>query len=118
MVGLLVVSPIFAFLAKSHNPFRLIGLGLSIWTFATAGSGSSFNFWSIAICRMLLGVGKVSFISLAAPFIDECTCRSESEWLAIFYMCIPTGVANWSCYRLCFQRICIVSQYMVDGGLN
>lgn len=36
----------------SHNPFRLIGVGLSVWTFATAGCGSSFDFWSIAICRM------------------------------------------------------------------
>ncbi|KAM5575084.1 hypothetical protein ABKV19_014161 [Rosa sericea] len=71
MVGLLMASPIFAFLAKSHNPFRLIGVGLSIWTFATAGCGSSFNFWSIAICRMLVGVGEASFISLAAPFIDD-----------------------------------------------
>ena len=36
----------------SHNPFRLIGVGLSFWTFATAGCGSSFDFWSIAIFRM------------------------------------------------------------------
>ncbi|KAM5549981.1 putative sphingolipid transporter spinster [Rosa sericea] len=55
MVGLLVASPIFASLEK-----RLIGLGLSIWTFATAGCGS-----------MLVGVGEASLISLAAPFIDD-----------------------------------------------
>jgi MFS family permease len=52
MVGLLVASPIFASLAKSVNPFRLIGVGLSVWTFATAGCGLSFDFWSITICRM------------------------------------------------------------------
>ncbi|KAM5576920.1 putative sphingolipid transporter spinster [Rosa sericea] len=111
MVGLLVASPIFASLAKSHNPFRLIGVGLSIWTFATAGCGSSFNFWSIAICRMLVGVGEASFISLAAPFIDDhAPADQKSAWLAMFYMCIPTGVAigyvyggfvgesiNWRC---------------------
>ncbi|XP_077234008.1 major facilitator superfamily protein isoform X2 [Tasmannia lanceolata] len=71
MVGLLVSSPIFASLAKSHNPFRLIGVGLSVWTFAMAGCGCSFDFWSITICRMLVGVGEASFISLAAPFIDD-----------------------------------------------
>jgi hypothetical protein len=38
--------------ACSHNPFRLIGVGLSVWTFAAAGCGGSFDFWSIAICRM------------------------------------------------------------------
>ncbi|KAK4263014.1 hypothetical protein QN277_028495 [Acacia crassicarpa] len=94
LVGLLVASPIFASLAKSHNPFRLIGVGLSVWTFAVAGCGSSFDFWSIAICRMLVGVGEASFISLAAPFIDDnAPVAQKTAWLAMFYMCIPAGTA-------------------------
>lgn len=94
MVGLLVASPIFASLAKSVNPFRLIGVGLSVWTFATAGCGVSFDFWSITICRMLVGVGEASFISLAAPFIDDnAPPAQKTAWLGIFYMCIPAGVA-------------------------
>nr|XP_043628327.1 probable sphingolipid transporter spinster homolog 2 [Erigeron canadensis] len=94
MVGLLVASPIFASLAKSINPFRLIGVGLSVWTFAAAGCGFSVDFWSITICRMLVGVGEASFISLAAPFIDDnAPVDQRTAWLGIFYMCIPTGIA-------------------------
>ncbi|XP_045812901.1 probable sphingolipid transporter spinster homolog 2 isoform X1 [Trifolium pratense] len=94
MVGLLVASPIFASLAKSVNPFRLIGIGSSIWTLATLFCGFSFNFWSISVCRMLVGVGEASFISLAAPFIDDIAPASQkTTWLAIFYMCIPSGYA-------------------------
>ncbi|XP_012571290.1 probable sphingolipid transporter spinster homolog 2 isoform X2 [Cicer arietinum] len=94
MVGLLVASPIFASLAKSVNPFRLIGVGLSVWTLATFFCGLSFNFWSISVCRMLVGVGEASFISLAAPFIDDNAPTSQkTAWLAIFYMCIPSGYA-------------------------
>ncbi|KAL3621031.1 hypothetical protein CASFOL_035943 [Castilleja foliolosa] len=94
MVGLLVASPIFASLAKSVNPFRLIGVGLSVWTFAVAFCGFSFNFWSIAISRMLVGVGEASFISLAAPFIDDnAPVTQRTAWLGAFYMCIPTGIA-------------------------
>ncbi|XP_028083345.1 probable sphingolipid transporter spinster homolog 2 [Camellia sinensis] len=94
MVGLLVASPIFAILAKSVNPFRLIGVGLSVWTLATAGCGFSFNFWFISACRMLVGVGEASFISLAAPFIDDnAPAAQKTAWLSIFYMCIPAGVA-------------------------
>jgi MFS family permease len=63
---MIVCSPSFR-----HNPFRLIGVGLLVWTIATAGCGCSFDFWSITICRMLVGVGEASFISLAAPFIDD-----------------------------------------------
>lgn len=94
MVGLLIASPIFASLSKIHNPFRLIGVGLSVWTFATVGCGCSFNFWSIAFFRMLVGVGEASFISLAAPFIDDnAPSDQKTAWLSIFYMCIPTGIA-------------------------
>ncbi|KAL0384367.1 UNVERIFIED_CONTAM: putative sphingolipid transporter spinster2 [Sesamum radiatum] len=94
MVGLLVASPIFASSAKSFNPFRLIGVGLTVWTLAVALCGFSFNFWSIAVCRMLVGVGEASFISLAAPFIDDnAPVTQRTAWLGLFYMCIPTGVA-------------------------
>lgn len=94
MVGLLLASPIFAALAKSLNPFRLIGVGLSVWTIAVVGSGLSFDFWSITLCRMLVGVGEASFISLAAPFIDDnAPTAQKTVWLSIFYMCIPTGYA-------------------------
>ncbi|KAL6545850.1 hypothetical protein OROGR_009724 [Orobanche gracilis] len=94
MVGLLVASPIFASSSKSVNPFRLIGVGLTVWTLAVAFCGFSFNFWSIAISRMLVGVGEASFISLAAPFIDDnAPVTQRTAWLGAFYMCIPTGIA-------------------------
>ena len=94
MVGLLIASPIFASLSKSVNPFRLIGVGLSVWTLATLCCGLSFNFWSITFCRMLVGVGEASFISLAAPFIDDnAPVAQKTAWLSIFYMCIPGGYA-------------------------
>ncbi|KAL3538745.1 hypothetical protein ACH5RR_002111 [Cinchona calisaya] len=94
MVGLLVASPIFASLAKSVNPFRLIGVGLTVWTIAVAGCGLSIDFWSISICRMFVGVGEASFISLAAPFIDDnAPATQKTAWLGMFYMCIPCGTA-------------------------
>ncbi|PWZ40934.1 putative sphingolipid transporter spinster 2 [Zea mays] len=94
MVGLLVSSLIFASLVKRYNPFRLIGVGLLVWTIATAGCGVSFDFWSITICRMFVGVGEASFISLAAPFIDDnAPVAQKTAWLGMFYMCIPTGIA-------------------------
>lgn len=94
MVGLLVASPIFASLANSYNPFRLIGVGLTFWTIATLCCGFSFDFWSITVSRMLVGVGEASFISLAAPFIDDnAPVAQKTAWLALFYMCIPTGIA-------------------------
>ncbi|XP_010463476.1 PREDICTED: probable sphingolipid transporter spinster homolog 1 [Camelina sativa] len=94
MVGLLVASPIFAGLSKRVNPFKLIGVGLTVWTIAALGCGFSYNFWMIAVFRMFVGVGEASFISLAAPYIDDSApVERKNFWLGLFYMCIPAGVA-------------------------
>ncbi|CAI0556380.1 unnamed protein product [Linum tenue] len=89
VVGLLIGCPIFASLSK-----RLIGFGLSVWMLAVIGCGLSFSFWFIAICRMVVGIGEASFVSLAAPFIDDnAPAKQRTAWLGIFYMCISTGYA-------------------------
>ncbi|KAH7300834.1 hypothetical protein KP509_24G080900 [Ceratopteris richardii] len=94
MVGLLIASPIFAHLSKVASPFKLIGVGLLVWTLATAGCGFSVEFWTITIARMLVGVGEASFVSLAAPFvIDNAPQNKRTAWLSYFYMCIPVGYA-------------------------
>ena len=51
------------------NAFRLIAVGLGIWTISTAGCGIAMGFWSLILCRMLVGVGEASFVALASPFI-------------------------------------------------
>ncbi|KAL2606119.1 hypothetical protein AAZV13_09G164000 [Glycine max] len=46
------------------------------------------------LINMLVGVGEASFISLAAPFIDDnAPDAQKTAWLATFYMCIPAGTA-------------------------
>nr|KYP75216.1 hypothetical protein KK1_007921 [Cajanus cajan] len=71
MYHVFVINPYPALIICSVNPFRLIGVGLLVWTIAILCCGFSFNFWSITICFMLVGVGEASFISLASPFIDD-----------------------------------------------
>eukprot|EP00271_Cylindrocystis_brebissonii_P019692 TRINITY_DN6154_c1_g1_i1.p1 TRINITY_DN6154_c1_g1~~TRINITY_DN6154_c1_g1_i1.p1 ORF type:complete len:522 (-),score=74.76 TRINITY_DN6154_c1_g1_i1:235-1800(-) len=94
MVGLLAASPFFATAAKHASPFRLIGIGLSVWTLALIGCGFSTGLVTLLVCRMFVGVGEASFISLAAPFIDDHAPKgSTARWLSAFYMCIPTGYA-------------------------
>ncbi|PKA53911.1 putative sphingolipid transporter spinster like 3 [Apostasia shenzhenica] len=47
-----------------------------------------------SLAKRLVGVGEASFISLAAPFIDDnAPVAQKTAWLAAFYMCIPTGIA-------------------------
>jgi MFS transporter, Spinster family, sphingosine-1-phosphate transporter len=94
MVGLLISSPIFAESAKHAKAFHLIAIGLSIWAAAVLGCGLSIGFFTLLLCRMAVGVGEASFVALAAPFIDDVAPpQAKARWLAIFFLCIPSGFA-------------------------
>ncbi|KAK9844649.1 hypothetical protein WJX74_005143 [Apatococcus lobatus] len=94
MVGLLASSPFFAEMSKHCNPFRLIAIGLGVWTLSTAGCGLATGFWSLLLCRMAVGIGEASFVALAAPFIDDHAPKNyKTQWLAMLYLCVPAGYA-------------------------
>ena len=94
MFGLLLGCPVFSALAKTANPFRLIAVGLGAWTVAVLGCAAAPNYASLFASRALVGVGEASFVSLAAPFIDDYAPKErKTSWLAAFYMCVPVGVA-------------------------
>ena len=96
MVGLLLSSPVFASLASSpdRNEMRLIAYGLLVWATSVLGCAFSAGFWSLLLCRMVVGVGEASFVALASPFIDDAAPpERKTLWLAVFYACIPVGYA-------------------------
>lgn len=70
MAGLLVSAPIFVHYSATIEPFKLVGIGLMMWFVSVFACGLSWDFWSLLICRTLVGVGEASFIILAAPFIS------------------------------------------------
>jgi len=94
MVGFIVASPIFAHLINCVPPFKIMGIGLVIWTLAAGGSGLATNFATLLIARTITGVGEASFVSIAPPFIDILApAHRKSLWLSMFYCAIPVGYA-------------------------
>ena len=95
MLGLLIGAPAFSAMAKTWNPFKLIGLGLAGWTLAAAGCATATTYAAFFVCRVFVGLGEASFCALAAPFIDDfAPTGRKTVWLAMFYLCIPLGVAG------------------------
>jgi len=95
MLGLLIGAPAFSAAAKTWNPFKLIGLGLAGWTLAAAGCATATTYAAFFACRVFVGLGEASFCALAAPFIDDVAPPGRKTlWLAMFYLCIPLGVAG------------------------
>ena len=71
MVGMGLAIPICSEAVYRFNAFRITGLSLLIWSISTILCGFSFNFATIAICRMFVGIGEAAIISLAPPYIGR-----------------------------------------------
>lgn len=86
--------------------FRLIGIGLSVWTLAVAGCGAAFNFWSLVICRMFVGVGEASFVSLASPFIGAASTPffRTLYWQSCAWIRSPPALSSVSAAGSCSAR--------------
>ena len=106
-VGLLITSPIFAQASKHLGGFRLIAMGLVLWTVSTAGAGlaiggSASRLWqqqscahhhlsaasaagyrTLLLARCIVGVGEASFVALAAPFIGANAYRPSPQPLSM-----------------------------------
>ncbi|GIL51235.1 hypothetical protein Vafri_7090, partial [Volvox africanus] len=94
MVGLLLSSPIFAEAVKHCSAFRMLGWGMAVWVLAVVACGAAPNFGFLLVARAFVGVGEASFVSLAAPFIDDfAPAAQKARWFAAFYLCIPVGFA-------------------------
>lgn len=94
MVGFMVASPMFAHSVSYFEPFRVMALGLFIWTLATLLCAIAPSYVVFFIGRILTGFGEASFLCIAPPFIDKfAPPASRGLWLSVFYAAIPVGYA-------------------------
>ncbi|KAL4356694.1 hypothetical protein AHAS_Ahas09G0112300 [Arachis hypogaea] len=83
----------------------------------TAATGIHHNSFHLTGVGLPVGVGKASFISLAAPFIDNnAPVEQKIAWLATFYMCIPDGTALGYVYGV-LERLILIKLRSLDGSL-
>jgi len=94
MITYMIMAPLFGWLSDRHSRWRLIAIGIAIWSFATAAGGFATGFWSMLACRCLVGVGEAAYAP-AAPAIlaDLFPLRLRGKAIAVFYVAIPVGSA-------------------------
>jgi MFS transporter, Spinster family, sphingosine-1-phosphate transporter len=90
----LSVAPVFGVLADRRSRPRLMGLGVGIWSAATALSGMVGNYGQLLFGRALVGVGEASYGSVAPAMLsDAFEPERRGRALAVFSMAIPVGSA-------------------------
>jgi MFS transporter, Spinster family, sphingosine-1-phosphate transporter len=94
MITYMLTAPLFGWLSDRHSRWKLIAIGITLWSVATAASGFATGFWSMLLCRCLVGVGEAAYAP-AAPAIlaDLFPLRLRGKAIAVFYVAIPVGSA-------------------------
>lgn len=75
-----------------HRP-RLIAFGLALWSVLTAASGAAKGFVSLAIPRMLIGVGESVLTPTSMSLLADRFPQSKLGFASgFYYMGVPIGV--------------------------
>jgi MFS family permease len=75
----------FGRLADAHNRRLVIGIGLGLWSFLTAGCGLARNFWQMALMRVGVGVGEASLSPSAYSLIADYFPKEKLGRAIAFY---------------------------------
>jgi len=79
-------------LADRVNRTRLIAAGLAAWSLLTAVSGAARGFWSMAVPRMLIGVGESIMTPTAMSLLADRFPAVRLGFAAgFYYMGVPIG---------------------------
>lgn len=89
-----VVAPVFGAMGDRRSRPRLIALGVSIWSFATALSGFANSYLALFAARASVGVGEAAYVTIAPSLLsDYFPVRQRGRVMAIFFCAIPVGSA-------------------------
>jgi MFS family permease len=94
MVLYMLGAPVFGKLAERHSRWMLIGVGVTLWSLASGGSGLATGFFVLLATRCFVGVGEAAYGPVAPAVIsDFYPVKVRGQVLAWFYMAIPVGGA-------------------------
>ena len=94
ILAYLFISPIFGYLGDRTRRPRLMGVGLALWSAATAFSGMSFTFVTQMITRVMVGVGESAYTVVAPSVLaDSYPKKVRGKVFSIYSGAIPVGSA-------------------------
>ena len=98
MTGFLVVymlaAPVFGWLGDRRSRTRLLGLGVGIWSVATALGGLARNYAGLFAARAAVGIGEAAYGTISPALLADYFPRHKrGRVFAIFFAAIPIGSA-------------------------
>lgn len=110
LVSYMVTAPLFSALERKYPRWKLIAVGIFVWSLATGAGGlapaSAAGYVILLLTRCFVGVGEGAYGPLAPAILSDCFPLSKrGQILSLFYVAMPVGgalgyalgglVANW-----------------------
>ncbi len=94
MVTYMLGAPIFGRLAERRSRWKLVGIGVLLWSLASGASGLAATFLMLLLTRCFVGIGEAAYGPVAPAVIsDFYPVAKRGRVLAWFYLAIPVGSA-------------------------
>ena len=94
MVTYMLGAPVFGRLAERRSRWKLIAVGVILWSVASSASGLAATFGLLLLTRCFVGIGEAAYGPVAPTVISAFDpVKVRGQVLAWFYMAIPVGSA-------------------------
>ncbi len=94
LIAYFITSPVFGVLGDRLSRTRLMALGVSAWSIATAATGIMRNFAQLMTARSFVGVGEAAYATISPALLSDYFPQSQrGRAFAVFYLAIPVGAA-------------------------
>ena len=92
IVVYMATAPVFGALGDTRSRPRLIALGVTIWSVATALGGLAWNFASLLAARAMVGVGEAAYGTISPSLLaDYFKKEFRGRVFGVFFLAIPVG---------------------------
>ena len=89
-----ITAPFFGRAGDRGSRPRLLGLGVLIWSVATAAGGFARSVLQLIFARAVVGVGEAAYGTVGPSLLADYVPRpSRGRAFALFYLAIPVGSA-------------------------
>lgn len=94
MFSYMTSAPLFGWLGDRWRRVKLAGLGLLLWSIATATTGLAGKYTTLLISRATVGIGEASFGTVSPGLVSDFFPKSlRGRVISFFYLAIPVGSA-------------------------
>lgn len=94
LISYMVMSPIFGYFADRFSRWKIVAIGVVVWSIASGASGLAVSYTMLLFTRIFVGIGEAAYGPSAPTIIaDLYPVERRGSVLAWFYVAIPVGSA-------------------------